>query len=446
MFNNTDHLFSDTNPIDRLVALRAIIDFYKFSGQPEPNVIFVNGPTEFKERTKDLDLEMHSFWDCQDITSFVTKRGTSKHDRMKHFLERIFWEFSKVKGFRSEYLIAEDYMYKEEYEWNKHATAVWDSSYITFNYKGTTFVFDRPLMSSVNDRGFHAVDGPCLVFRDGTEYYGYEGQLMQKEHLLDPANMTINDIHSYSSKHLVIDLVGVDHYLEMLNSWELPSVKGRFSKFFGFNEMIIDEDPNLEKWNRKSRGWMYENKPYQISIENCSINKEHGTKFEGQFSDEIYFFKSDPFESEHYNFLFDKEDQALWNLFDYRGMLRNGCAGGLVIGFKNGEFYMTGKTFSDGSKGGAHLRQEVAPAWFKAKMLRKEPAEYICDDYCVTTTPDGKWHIDQFNKNVRITNNVFGGNQNLPNYYFPLDIKSNTWEGLLEKWAKLSFEWLGVFG
>lgn len=39
---------------------------------------------------------------------------------------------------------------------------------------------------------------------------------------------------------------------------------------------------------------------------------------------------------------------------------------------------------------------------------------------------------------------LFGGSENVPTYNFHLNLTSDSWEGLLEKWARLAFDWLAM--
>jgi hypothetical protein len=458
-FTNTAHLFTNTQPIDREEAAAAMTALYLHCGEPAPDIIFVNGPTELTEKLTP-DLKAYSFFDKEPIAHFVNKRGSSWHDRLKQIVKGCFYYTpSQVQGSggllvgSTPLYVPEDFKYgysvpkNPEYDnFYSLATAVWNNSYMTFNCKGVSFIVERPSEVHTNEeRGFHRTDGPAIVFRDGTEVFVYEGVRVKKEHLLDPKSMTLEEIHrSRGHKHILIDMVGVDHYRSLCDSWKPPATKDRFKNFFGFHEMVIEgEDPTLRVWDKTSKGWMYKDRAYEVVLTTASVNKVRGLFiYHTTYSDSYYHFADHPFECEAGKELFDPEDRELWDSINfYKGMTLAGVPS-VIVGFKDGIFYARTKLYEDGS--GRQYNRNCVPHWFRAKMLRNEDVEYVCDDYKVLFK-DEKLFTDSINPSVKINGSIFGGNQNVPHVFDSFNLESDSWEGLLEKWAKFSFEWLGMF-
>jgi hypothetical protein len=455
VFKDTTHLFVNTKPINRRKARKAMLEFYRYCrkknpskcSDKDPKITFVNGPTELAAKI-DLNKEGHSFFDFNDIAHFVTKRGVSRHDRLKSRISSIFWKYGRVKtngGYigSSALLIPEDYEYQGEYEWDKHATAIWDESLVTINFKDESFIVERPKVIRTNERGFHFADGPALVFRDGTELYFWEGEEVKKEHFLNPQAMTLNDIHSYNNKHIIIDMVGVDHYLELVKAWK-PDVKGKFKKFFAFSKMIVPEDANAEKpWDRRGYGDMHKERPYKVILKNAEVNGVRGLVIREQTFGETFHFpgslECNPFKHKYAKKIFNKRDKELWDILNIEDAMFYGHAMQIEIGFMNGKFWVKDKSLGEDTKYPL-CHMDVAPAWFRAKMFRKQEAIYEGENYTVRWK-DGEFEISG---DIKPNRNLFGGNENVPDYSFHFYLESDSWEGLLEKWARFAFEWVNI--
>lgn len=450
MFNDITHLFLNTEPINRRKAKKAMQDFYRYCKQAVPEVIFVNGPKELAEKI-DAEEEGFSFFDHNDIAHFVTRRGVGKKMRIHSDVRSLFWQFSKPKNMKSGYLgssallMPEDYQYKGKYDWDKCATEVWDNSYVTVNYKDKSFIVERPEVVMHNDRGFHCADGPAIVFRDGSEFYFWNSEQVTEEQLLHPERMKLEDIHDHSNKHMMIAMVGVDHYREMVKNWK-PDVKGKFQKFMSFGEML-DENGNDDRdydWSgphrERAHGWMHVDRPRIIDFGKGSVNDAYGTIIKYRELGQMYLLErnDDVMETTFGKRYLEPHDLPLWNSLEIDETLSH-SAFKMELGYQDKKFWL--KFPSDG---GYRCHKDVAPAWFRAKMFLGEDAYYETDKYAVRWSkdrPDGMEYGGDFGKNFR-PDSLFHGNENLPRIYFDVELNSDSWEGLLEQWSQLAFDWI----
>jgi hypothetical protein len=499
MFSDTTKLYTNTSPIDKDYAASAVKELYCYcnaasmlphnrdKGVPSrnPEIIFVDGPTQLKEKITDLyrkigcgflPEEEGDFFHAEsfnDIAHFVTKRGhgpkETMHSVIAHSFDIPVPKYLKLKRrWTSPMMLAIDWLYHPEDQeeghidpWEKVASKVWDNAYLIITFVDKCYVVNRPLVIHVNDKGFHRTDGPAIVFRDGTEIYCYQGITVDKRFIMEPETLTLKDIHQHNSrKHYLVDLVGVDNYLEMVKAWEPPETKGRFNKFFSFSKMVLptdDEPDEVDKYGNakyKQRGYgynSYKDKPYEVDLYLGKVNGKYGIVISSRDGGDIYHFpyEEHPFDTEHGKEIFDPEDRELWDLFDIRETFSRSSVVTLTLSYQDRKFRLKSKSGYNSPM----CRHDIAPSWFKAKMLRKEPVEY--------TSPDGeysvRWEPDEDEEGYGIgnllvagefpgktNNSLFGGYENLPSYNFEIDLESDSWEGLLEKWTELSFEWLAL--
>lgn len=129
--------------------------------------------------------------------------------------------------------------------------------------------------------------------------------------------------------------------------------------------------------------------------------------------------------------MLDEDDYELWELWELLNIkeVLNRNALKLILTYCNGQFSLSSKE---------DLKHDIAPAWFKANMFCKKPISYENDQFKVIYLNNNL----EINSSIDYHSPTFSGNENIPYYYFKLNIKSNSWEGLLEKWAQLSFDWL----
>lgn len=458
---NTTHLFLNTTPIDKDKAAEAVRDIYKFCKQKVGRLVFVDGPQQLG-LDFDPTQEPLSFFDHNDIAHFGGKRGTDKEDRIRSVISRTIRQVLpsiKVGEYLGSDIVSIPYYMNYDPQ-NDHCkmdvllTNLWNNCYAVVSMKNTCYIMERPKIAISNDRGFHCKNGPAVVFKDGTEIYAYEGEWVKREHLLNPETMTLKDIHQGNSKkHILISLVGVDRYLDLVNQWK-PDVKNKFKKFYDFHEMVVPGDDEIEEsWKKKGWGHRHVEKPYTVRIQSGSVNRNYGTMFRHlDFDSEIIHFKGDPFETDHYDLLFDKNDRDLWNVLNI-SEARSRAAHSFDITYQDGVFSVSTNKRYEGPC--PHCHHDIAPAWFKAKMFLKEDAYYVNEklDYVVKyDAKDDKVSIAGDNvllssstyksDKLLVRNSLFRGCENLPSYCFELNLTSDSWEGLLEKWAWESFDWL----
>lgn len=476
MFENLLKLITNTEPIDRDKAATAMKEFYEYCGQEEPEIVFVNGPKDLEEKL-DLTLEGFSFFDHKDITQFVTKRGTRDYDCIKHDIVSLFWKHRSPKKMKkgfvgsSAILEPQDYEYYNSrfeeigggyhYKWNKFATAVWDNSLLTLNYKGKSYMLERPEVIKWNDRGLHCDDGPALVFRDGSEFYFWNSERMTKHQFENPHRITLEEIHSKHYKHIWIAFIGVDRYMKMVEEWK-PNVKGKFQKFFDFAKMIhpadsLPRDPR-KYYSHKGKGWMYEDKPedvkewqkhkpYKVKFSKATVNGKHGTLVDCENYSTMHLLPDyygawgkHWLDSKQGRKLFEETDRELLDLLLINEQMSKGGYH-LEITYLNKEFKMTLPRSERLIHGNCH--GNMAPAWFKAKMFLGEDVEYKGDRYAIRWSKEkgleyaGDEEILKSAERFPLYND-----EDVPWVYFDVEITSDSWEGLLEKWARLAFEWI----
>lgn len=439
------HLFLNTERINKRKATKAMKEFYRYCKQVEPEVIFVNGPTELKEKI-DPEDEGFSFFDHQDIAHFVNRRGVSKIGRIKHRVQSLFWEFRRPNKMDTKFvgssalLMPEDYECNGDSKWEKLATAVWNESYVTINFKNKSFIVERPMVALHNGRGFHCADGPSLIFRDGSEFHFWNGEEITEQQLLHPENVTLEEIHNHSNKHIMIAMVGVDNYLEMVKAWK-PDVKGKFQKFGDFPQMFVAGEEDKKEWNKKSQASLYKEKPYKIKFSKSTVNGKYGTILkEGKSS--IYHFEGSHYKTDWTSYeqgklLFEENDRDLLKSLHIEKTLSM-CSFNLELGFMDKYFYLSTPRIKRCISPSCH--KDAAPAWFRTKMFLGENVIYKTDKY-VIRFKNGKlrWVGDLPKQSS------FVGNENLPIVYFDLHLASDSWEGLLEKWARFAFENIAMY-
>lgn len=494
MFSDTKKLYSNIVPINKERVESAVKELYRYCNScsylpdefyrskprpsRDPEVIFVDGPDELKE-VMDVDEESFHAESFNSIAHFVNKRGWGPKERMHSVIANVFSFPSnqKRRGFinrwESPMMLAIDYLYddgsdehqsKYPNQWEDIAKKVWDNSYLVFTFINKCYVVNRPNQVSFNERGFHHKKAPSLTFRDGSKIYCHEGIQVDEKHFLNPKSMTLKDIHQHNSrKHYLIDMVGVEHYLELVKAWEPPETKGRWSKFFSFAKMVLPGDDlpdekdarGFTKYRERGYGYhSYKDRPYEVRICYSKINGEYGLTFSSHDGREVSHFPDDVFGTEEGARLFDDGDRELWDLFDLRETFNRGPLE-LILSYQNKEFRLRSKKMYEGHR---VCRHDVAPAWFKAKMFRGEDALYENEEmgYAIAFE-DGKLMYagdieqggscipkDEPRKPLKARGSLFGGCENLPSYQFDIDLVSGSWEGLLEKWARLGFEWLGL--
>lgn len=486
MFSDTNKLFFNTTPINRLKATKAMRELYQYcnthsyasecwkgytTARPsrEPDIIFADGPDELVDLFNVDDTELVDLERFNDIAHFVSKRGYGSKERVSSVISQIFARLLPYKRtprcWASPLFMPVDYLYNNEHkgyanQWEDLATKVWDEIYVAFTYKDRCYIIDRPSLVNANDRGLHCKDGPAMVFRDGSEIYCYEGIKVSEGAIKHPERMTLKDIHQHNSrKHILIDLCGVDRYLEMCKAWK-PDVKGKFAKFFSMAQMKPEPGSwSLREYGKDWKGYgdSYKERPAYVDIFHRDVNGQSVLSLEDNWYN-IYAFGRDkhPFDNDFASAIFNKQDRELWDLFDVEEMLHRGAHMGVRVAFQNGVFSL--KNDKEYHENFRVCRHDIAPAWFKAKMFRKQNALYINEelDYAIKYE-DGKLsyagNVEQGNscipsneprKPIIARNSLFSGCENIPSYQFDIDLTSDTWEGLLGKWAHLSFEWLGM--
>ncbi len=464
----------------------------------DPEIVIVDGPTELKTLIKELfkriacgflKEEEGDFFDAgsfNDIAHFVNKRGWSSKERMRSVIAHEFKLplpdhtfkakdgrsiIKKRRGWSSPMMLAIDYLYISEdnkedrcgYDrWERMASKIWDNAYLVVTFLNKCFVVDRPKEVHINEMGFHRTDGPALVFRDGTEVYAYEGLGVEKKYIMEKDSLTLKDVHQHNSrKHYLIDLMGVDRYLKLVKEWKPPETKGRFNKFFSFARMVLPTDDlpdekderGFTKYRERGFGYhSYKDKPYEVDFYLGKVNGEFGLVFSARDGGDIYHFPYDthPFDTEHCE-IFEEQDRELWDLFDVKEMFSRSSAATFTLSYQNKKFRLKSDLLYEHHP---TCRHDVAPAWFKAKMFRQEEVEYVSSDekYGVRwePNPNSATHprggdllfAGEFPGDKEPRGSLFGGCENLPGFSFTLDLEADSWEGLLEKWARLAFDWL----
>lgn len=454
MPNNTSELYTEIKTIDEDYARSAVLDLYAYCRnryktmrvhdeklvEPDANplIIFVDGPRELLREMGEFESITRNPFSPEgydDIAHFVTHRGMSSSMRMRSVLISVFKDHNVS--------IPDDTHYKGKYEYDKVITKVWDQCYAIATYKSVCYVINRPLDVTYGEDGFHCGYGAAIKFRDGSEVFCYRGRHFDRKFIMEPEKVTLREIQKLKyRKHVGIAAIGVERYLDLLNDWKMPETKGRLEKFFSLSKMVLPGDDlpdekderGLTKYRERGYGHSsYKDKPYEVVIGWGDVNGTSGLKMESAY--EVYGFSSNkkPWVKKYASKLFEEKDYELWDLLGVNEMIERSCHN-LKISFMGGKFRLT----SDKT-----CRHDVAPAWFRAKMLLGEDAIYETESYAVKYEK-GELTYETIPGYGRAP--LFRGNENLPNYTFAIDLESDSWAGLLEKWAELSFEWLWKHG
>ena len=501
MFYDTSVLFLNNESINCLKAAEAVKAMYKWCSEhrhwmnvtkrpisDDPEIVFVDGLNDLMDKLdlKDQWVDLRSY---NPIAHFVTKRGGSQHDSMKNLLNHhVFHKILKpiypsITGFSEPHLLPEDYLYEQPKRsglesqigkgergswdgattlgantaWEQLATNIWNNSYFIVSFENKCYVVERPVFTKANEEGFHNFNEldavPAIVFRDGSEIFAYEGYEFSKEHMANPQSMTLKDIHEGSHKHIKIDLMGVDNYLKLVKEWK-PDVKGKFKKFMGFGEMIVEGDDDIkESWNKKGHGHHHVDSPEIVYIKTATINGEYGLTiyYKTWGVGQMYFFPGypgdpfDPFEPKAGGYMFNEEDRELWELLQVREAISRG-AHKIEVGYQNGKFWVMASGFGDEPSKYPSCHRDIAPAWVKARMFRNETFEYE-SDVVKLKFEDGKIVDMESNLDTnKVHSSLWHSNTSVPSFSFDWKLEADSWEGLLEKWSNLAFEWLGMEG
>lgn len=222
----------------------------------------------------------------------------------------------------------------------------------------------------------------------------------------------------------------------------------------GYDEPEERDRFGFKKEMERGYGSSYKDKAYGVTISLQKVNGEFGLMFKEDQWGKIYHFpySEHPFDMEYSSGIFEEADRELYDLFDLRETFSRGCRK-LKLTYQDRKFRLKSSGYDEGFRS---CRHDVAPSWFKAKMFRGEEALYENEEYAILYK-DGKLSYagdieqggsciskDEPLKPIRSRNSLFSGYENLPTYQFEIDLESDSWEGLLEKWAKFSFEWLGL--
>lgn len=444
-------LFLRTDPINKLKARVAVEEMYRLCGLPEPTIQYIDGPLHLAQAIEDLgDLaEPLYFDDHNTIATFHTSRGWGKGNRLERVVSDAYSKSELPrKRFRSNLFLPVSYLLREKgdesytWPWQVAACDIWKSTYGVVTYKGMCFILDTPKEVYHNDRGFHDTSGAAMVFRDGTKAYAYEGEVVPANLIADKKAVTLNDLHQGNSRrHTLIALYGIENYLELVKDFKID-VKGRFQSFFGFHH--VDEPDKLpgmrefESTMGKSYREWYAEKPYTVTIDRMTVNANQWSM--------VMFEEHKLFVSHKRDILQDKasrvilptkEDRQLWRHLKVDDMMSRG-AHKLHVSFLAGELSLKSHKYPDSRHPNCH--RDVCPSWVKAHMLLGTSCEYE-DDVAHVRVTDGKFQLLRGPKECR-QDSLFDGCNAVPSYSFDVDIRSETWVGLLEKWADLSFKWL----
>jgi hypothetical protein len=84
-------------------------------------------------------------------------------------------------------------------------------------YDTVCIVSAKPLVCLTNDNNqLHCTDGPAIEYGDGTAEYVYDGVIMDKETIMNPESITVDDIEntiSEEQKRIKIQIYGTSKFL-----------------------------------------------------------------------------------------------------------------------------------------------------------------------------------------------------------------------------------------
>jgi len=435
--NEFTELFLKTEPIDRDECAKAIRDLYRHWKIKEPEVIFVRGTKDFFDTCFSRGVEWLDPDTTGDIAYFVTNRSYGKSSRFKNVLREVINRKMIGKAdFSVSLPISHIYRFPLHSELEEILHRLWDNSYAVVYGVKHCYIFERPVEVYHNDLGFHHPDDYAVLFEDGSKIFCYNGVLVEEKHIKDHNSLTLDDIskQNNSSKHLLIDLMGVERYLNLIENLKANiDVKGKFKKFFSFHRMK-DEFPNQK---------------IEVEIFRTLVNKELALCL---FEKESYGDKYVIWDKDDLVCLLEPEDMFLWELFNLSEAITRGCRK-LTISYADGVYSIKSGSSEDVC---GKCRHDIVPAWAKCFLLNKENYCYKDEKYSINiengeiedvVSAEGKdlnfgqiYNRENWDRTILMP--LFSGCDNVPYYMFNIDITSDTWEELLEKWANHSLEWL----
>ena len=434
--------YLNIQPICRETAIRGATAVYNFCKLANPKVVFVDGPTQLKKELGD-DFELIDLDRFQEISTFYTQRSFGATDMIERVVHSILWELvAPHNGRKLCYPKPFSFHDFRTDKWTEVMWHLWEESYAFVATPDICYVMERPQEVHTSKHGLHNKTGPAIVFRDGTEIFAFNGIPILEEYIKNPDSVPLDVIHGVKHKHLLIDLVGLDRYFELVKNWK-PDVSGRMKKFFSFSEFVVPGDELIEEsWNKKGRGHHYIDKPSVVDFRLGTINKQYGLSMVGEY--EINHFDGDPFESSHMDACFESSDKVLWNQLHVRDIIGSGPIMGVELSFQNGVFrFRPGSHYYNSDRGYDSLpcRRDIVPAWFKLHMMHETDAIYEGENYvCEIKDRELSFRGDKTN----ISDYCFDFFEYVPTLRFNFDLTSDSWEGLLDKWARFAFEWIDM--
>jgi hypothetical protein len=429
-------LFENTKPIWFSDAKKAVKELYEYCKKPEPEYVYVKGPQDLAD-AMDLGDDCFDAHRADDIAHFGGRRSQTKDMRMQNVINATFRD--KCESLKVSPYLMPDYAtynseggHRYEYPFSKLVTAVWNSCFFCVTFEKTCYIVERPLSVMTDDTGYHNKNGPAVVFHDGTEVYCYEGFEVDKRFIVNPKSMTLKDIHKGNSRtHRMINLVGLERYLELVKDFKIDTT-GKFKKFFGFAK--IHEYANS-----------YTDRTYSVEIINTKVNGKYCLLFKDSWREYYAFLNKDD-----KKLLLDKQDYELWDTLNLKELFSRCFGVKLILSYNKGVFALKSESVynTEGNCRGPNndapkplvCHRDVAPAWVKSQISQGKDVEYK-DKNATVVFKDGELQVETEHK---LDRSLFRGNNNLPQYKFDIDLKSNTWDDLLNQWANLSFEWLSM--
>ncbi len=428
--------FTNTSKINQAHCRKAVKDLYKACGKSISGsaIYFTSGPREFANSVYE-DKEANLWFDARkynDIAHFGGGRSVTKSHRMKVAITSLYSESLKdvERKWSSPILFPDQSLFYDDLSdnWEKAARAVMDECYGIYTCEDECFVFERPVEVHHNERGLHCIDGPAIKFNDlyKKDIYYYEGMKVTKEQLMHPEKITLSEICKEKyNKHIMIDLAGIDRYIDLVSKFT-PDVKGKFQNFFSFAKFA-----KMPEYTSRTE--------YKIEITTRFINGEHCLTLNDDYHYFSFPLREDALKYPYISYILNKEDYELWNILNIREAMDRGPTK-LILSYDHGKYSLK----SQGAYSPNHpaCDHDIAPAWFKTKILRGQDAVYENDHIHVEYNAAEKKIKTESNFDVK--NSLFGGNQQIPSYGFDLEVVGDSWEEFLENWAYTAFDWLGL--
>lgn len=189
---------SGNTEINKELAIKSLLEIYKFSDLQSPEFKFVSGPLEaiyFCKNTLKQDVKTIDYFGVGYDSGWV-----SFYDYFQHIgvLEKEDTEFNTVK----------DFIY----------SGVW----ATIMFDTLVICIARPKLVAVDEKGnLHSDNGPAIAFDDGYKEYAWHGTWVTEQLIMNPDTITAEQINNEKNSEIsraIAERLGWEKYTQKIET------------------------------------------------------------------------------------------------------------------------------------------------------------------------------------------------------------------------------------